>query len=1104
MKKFVHFSIFILCFALSVCVNLPAFSQSNNSLRSEIETALTALETQADSPSKTARGQELRAAQQLLENTRELEAEAQSYKQAAEGEEATLANIYQQIEELEGAPVQLLPANIDERPQQLNQSESELLEMRNILDRLDAKKTFQANRANLISTELFRLQAQLDEKVSAPDSEDPVKALAAQAKATELRQKILTLQTELSTLPARQRITEAQIELANAEYDRLQTYVARLKLSVSENRVLSSQQIAIRAKEHVEKAQSTSPGLIAIAEESVRLAEKLLEITQNTARLGNISSQMNEVYQRVSTSSSTVERVLAAEELSDETAGLLRRVKSSLADTDAMELSLEKSEATRTDLQLRTILWEDRLQLIGRSMKPGGEFLMSQLPDANSAYILSEKYPDFVEDLQTLRRELLINLIDAARIDLERRAKTVVVTRETIQLTESVETRLDRRLIWLRTNDSSPLMALKNIPAGLAYIGSPSNWKAAGVVFKNELINSPSSLLFLVGIPVLLWVLRPAMQRRLSELAGRVGRNTKGERRDNFLVTPSALILSFLIAAPLALILVSAGSILFVSDSAPNFTQALSAALTSTGSLFFILFTFKVICGDNGLLGAHLGWSDQARNSLSKHLAWFTPVVSIMTFLLAMGLYENVPSLRYGLALIAFVCVSVAISVMAYLFFRPKGGVAASIVMETSASPRITSIFPILVLIPLLVGLAPLIGYFDTAIELQSRIFRTGILGLTISILYGLLLRTINVAHDRYLLSRAARRRHQRLVENQAKSEADQSGEARPSTPEPVDSVSLSMQIRKTLFTLSILVFFYGLWKLWGPLLPALGIAEDITLWQQTRTVNGEDVTRSVTLSIVLVSTLILVGSLIAARNVKAILELLAFDRLNLDSGTRYATVTIAGYILIGIGAVVSLGLLGLDWSKLQWIVAALGVGIGFGLQEIIANFISGIIILFERPVRVGDVVTINNLTGTVNNVKIRATTITDFDNREVLLPNKAIITGEVTNWTLNNAVTRIIINIGVAYGSDIQQVTQILTNVLEAHPDVLSDPPPTVFFMAHGDSSLNFEIRMFVSAVFQRLPATHDVNSEINAALVANNIEIPFPQRDINIKGDK
>ena len=480
MKKLFDHSVFIFFFLLCVSISAPSFSQSNANLESEIETALFGLESQAESSSKSTQKKELEAAQQFLRSAKELEAQAQSYKQAADGEEAILADLNARMEALKSAPAQPLPAAVQSRPQELNQSESLLLEKRNSLDQLDAQKTFQSNRASQISRELFRLRAIRDESQSNPESEDAVKALVSQATETELRQKILTLQTELSTLPARQRITEAQLELANAEYNSLQTYIARLKLSVSQNRVVSSQELATKAKDQVDKARAASQSLTLIAEESYRLAEKLLEITENTAVLGDISSQMNEVYQRVSISSSTVERVLAAEELSDETAGLLRRVKSGLADTDAMELTLEQSEATRTDLQLRTILWEDRLQLIGRSMQSGGEFLMTQLSDANSAYMLSEEYPEIVQDLQALRRELLINLIDAARIDLERRAKTVVVTRETIQLTESVETRLERRLIWLRTNDSSPLMAVKNIPAGLVYIGSPSNWKAAG------------------------------------------------------------------------------------------------------------------------------------------------------------------------------------------------------------------------------------------------------------------------------------------------------------------------------------------------------------------------------------------------------------------------------------------------------------------------------------------------------------------------------------------------------------------------------------------------------------------------------------------------
>jgi potassium efflux system protein len=144
--------------------------------------------------------------------------------------------------------------------------------------------------------------------------------------------------------------------------------------------------------------------------------------------------------------------------------------------------------------------------------------------------------------------------------------------------------------------------------------------------------------------------------------------------------------------------------------------------------------------------------------------------------------------------------------------------------------------------------------------------------------------------------------------------------------------------------------------------------------------------------------------------------------------------------------------------------------------------------------------VTIGNLSGTVSNIKIRATTITDFENRDVLLPNKSIITENVTNWTLSNAVTRILIKIGVAYGSDTRKVRELLMGVLESHPDVLSQPAPSVFFINHGESSLDFELRIFVETTGKRLPVIHDINTLINEALTQAGYEIPFPQRDIHI----
>jgi potassium efflux system protein len=210
--------------------------------------------------------------------------------------------------------------------------------------------------------------------------------------------------------------------------------------------------------------------------------------------------------------------------------------------------------------------------------------------------------------------------------------------------------------------------------------------------------------------------------------------------------------------------------------------------------------------------------------------------------------------------------------------------------------------------------------------------------------------------------------------------------------------------------------------------------------------------------------------------------------------------VSVLGYIIVAIGIVVAFNKLGTDWSQMQWIVAALGVGIGFGLQEIIANFISGLIILFERPVRIGDYVTIGDQSGTVTRIQIRATTLGDLDNREILIPNKELITGRVTNWTLSNSQTRMIIKVGIAYGSDTDKARDIMFAAVTNNPKVLEMPKPQVFFLGFGDSSLDFEIRIFLRSFEDRFPVSHVIHTDINLALEKAGITIPFPQRDLHI----
>ena len=158
---------------------------------------------------------------------------------------------------------------------------------------------------------------------------------------------------------------------------------------------------------------------------------------------------------------------------------------------------------------------------------------------------------------------------------------------------------------------------------------------------------------------------------------------------------------------------------------------------------------------------------------------------------------------------------------------------------------------------------------------------------------------------------------------------------------------------------------------------------------------------------------------MVAFRNIPGLLEIAVLQRLPLETSARYAVTTLASYAIILVGVVMGAGSLGLRWNQIQWLATALTFGLAFGLQEIFANFVAGLIILFERPLRVGDIVTVDDVTGVVSRVRIRATTITNWDRKEFVVPNKEFITGKLLNWTLSDQVNRIVINVGIAYGSD-------------------------------------------------------------------------------------
>jgi potassium efflux system protein len=206
-------------------------------------------------------------------------------------------------------------------------------------------------------------------------------------------------------------------------------------------------------------------------------------------------------------------------------------------------------------------------------------------------------------------------------------------------------------------------------------------------------------------------------------------------------------------------------------------------------------------------------------------------------------------------------------------------------------------------------------------------------------------------------------------------------------------------------------------------------------------------------------------------------------------------------YIIVAVGISLTLSMLGIGWSKMKLILAGLSVGLGFGLQEIFANFISGLILLFERPIRVRDYVTVGTTSGQVSRIQIRATTITDWDNKELLIPNRQFVNGELINWTLTNPVLRIVVPVGIAYGSDTEKAVNTLMQVARKCSFTIPDPAPSVYFKEFGESSLNFELRVHISQAEKFVEAKHKLNMAVDAAFREAGIEIAFPQRDLHLR---
>ncbi|MDH3642478.1 MAG: mechanosensitive ion channel, partial [Gammaproteobacteria bacterium] len=665
--------------------------------------------------------------------------------------------------------------------------------------------------------------------------------------------------------------------------------------------------------------------------------------------------------------------------------------------------------------------------------------------------------------------------------------------------TNSYDDYLSERLLWVRSTRPIDTSALTQLPRQVARYLAPAQWLDVARFATQRLIEAPAFLLILLAGFALAWR-RKQLRNGLLECGSVVGRI----RQDTMTKTIEALGYTLLLAAPVPLILAAVGGGLATAPEGPDFPNSVGLALLLTAAWLSLPITIRVLFGAGGVAERHFGWDGPTLKRIGQQLDWFLIVAFPAYFvtLTATTVESQTGAAIHGLTMFAFVILMASLVALVVGLAHPRTGPVQKLLAAQTGSRwwRWRSLwFSFLILTPIGLLALALFGFTYTAEELTRRLFQSIWFLIAVGLGAALVRRWLLLTGRRLAFQAAKTAREAARLRALADSGAEPMIEADVAAPE-VDLVALGADSRQLLNATTLVVAALGLAGIWGTVIPALGILDEYSLWSRTALVDGVNQLVPVTLATLLLALVVVVGSYVLATNLPSLLDIILLKQGSVSAGGRYTIATLTRYTVTAISVLLVLRLLGVNASQLGWAAAALGVGIGFGLQEIVANFICGLILLFERPIRVGDTITVGEASGTVTQIRIRATTIRDWDQKELVVPNKELITGRLLNWSLSDSVTRLSITVGVAYGSDVDRAMDLIREAADENDHVVDDPSPSVHFERFADSSLNLTLRAFVGQLSERLQTITELHKAIDKKFREAGIVIAFPQRDLHI----
>ena len=891
------------------------------------------------------------------------------------------------------------------------------------------------------------------------------------AEAASLTALIALRRQELAGNSQLQDLSGSQHDLLLEKTTRQDQEIQELQTLINKKRLAQSQQTV--TEQSIEAQKSGSSSLLATESAiNLKLSDYLL---RSTDRLNVVTQQNLETKQQL-------DNVTQSDQALDEQISVLRgslllskilyQQKQALPRLQKMDKNLADEIA---DIRLYQFEINQQRELISNPTTYVDNLLATQPPDEVTPQLrktLLELVNTRSDLLDRLNRELSSLLNESITLQLNQK--------QLLSTAQSLRATLDEQMFWIPSNKPLDFEWLETAPRHLKQQIVTLPWGSSVTELAEGLIQRPLLFLpFALVVVALLWK-RRYLYGKLNEIHQDIGHF----KRDSQWHTPLAILINILLAMPVSLALALCGYAL--QTDARGMNANTGAALVQMAEAWLVFYTAYRILAPGGVAELHFRWEKPLVGFLQN---WIRKLGFVVLALVAVVAFAEQQPAALADDVLGILVVLSCYAAMAWLLCR--------LLLNDQTEKKAYRVRKLLgfafALLPLALFVAVCFGYYYTALKLSDRLINTLYLLMLWLVVEAAFVRGLAVAARRLAYSRA-------LAKRQAAKEAGEGNDAVIEEPtldiEQVNEQSLRL-IRLALLAAFIAVLYW----VWADLISVFSYLDNITLYEYTSGTGANMSMVPISIGDVIGALVIIGISIALARNLPGLLEVLVLSRLDLGQGSAYATTTLLTYVIIGVGFVSTLSTLGVSWDKLQWLVAALSVGLGFGMQEIFANFISGIMILFERPVRIGDTITIGNLSGTVSKIRIRATTITDFDRKDIIVPNKTFITGQLINWSLTDTITRVTLKLGVDYGSDLDLVKHLLLKAAQENPRVLKDPEPHVYFLNFGASTLDHELRMHVRDLGDRNPVVDEVNRFINREFKNHNINISFQQMEVYLK---